>query len=78
MGDQDGWAILKRQGAAGGGGGILKRCQRILHGSDLQAGGLQQRDHLGPAGPVRPRPVYQHHIARRRGRLGVRLKVFER
>lgn len=78
--DQHGRAILKRQCAARRGDGIVQRRQRILHGGNFQAGGLKQRDDFGPAGAVRPRPMYQHHVARfgRRGRLGVRFKFPER
>ena len=68
MGDQHGRTILERQFAPGRSIGIGERGQRILHGGDVQAGGLKQRDHFGPAGAVRPCPVHQHDVARLDGR----------
>jgi len=80
MRDQHGRAVLQRQGAAGRGDGIGQRRQRILHGGDFQPRGLKQRDDLGPARSVRPRPVHQHDIAcfHRCGRLRVRFNSAER
>ncbi|MFK4535668.1 hypothetical protein ABIA00_003851 [Bradyrhizobium ottawaense] len=62
MRDQHGRSVLLGQRALGGLDRVRKRRQRILHGRDMQARGLEDRDHLRPARAVGPGAMHQHDV----------------
>jgi hypothetical protein len=58
--DQNHVAAGQGDRASHGGDVGLEAGQRQLNGSDLQALGGKQRNHLGPAGPIGPSAVHQN------------------
>lgn len=62
MADQHRRAVLLIKHALGGGDVVGHRGQWVLYRGDVQTGGLQPRNYLGPARTIGPGTVHQHDV----------------